>query len=282
MKLPFGLGRRKVIDGLARRSQAAARPEPDSDAVQPRVRLLVLGDSHCHAISLAHAERPADGPVMISVRRFAKVKNGNPLGDIDMPAALDLVRTLRPSDALVSVVGGNQYNSIGLIQHPRPFQVLSDESSIVPPGSEIIPRRVLLDVFENGLRGRDGTKLRELRAAARCRVYHLVPPPPKEDLDHILRHHESNFAKAGILDHGVTPAPLRLALWSIQTEAIQAFCRANGIVPVLPPREAVDAAGFLHPTYYARDATHANRAYGELVLRMLERVALHEAEAGDG
>jgi hypothetical protein len=268
MRLPFGLGRSKAAP---RPPQARAVPTNEAAA---DFSVLVIGDSHCHALAQAQEKRKArDQRVAISVRRLAKVKNGIRLGDLDMDEAVRLVARLRPTDMVVSVLGGNQYNTVGLIQPPQPFRVVDGEGQAGPATAELIPERALFELFRSGMSGRDGTRLHELRAAAGCPVYHLVPPPPKQNVDHILRHHETDFAKAGILEHGVTPAALRLRLWSIQREALRQICRLEQVGLLMPPAAAIDPSGFLEPAYYAKDATHANAAYGELVLQMLERLA---------
>jgi hypothetical protein len=40
----------------------------------------------------------------------------------------------------------------------------------------------------------------------------------------------------------------------------------------MPPRRAVNEAGFLRPEFYASDATHGNWLYGERILRQLEKI----------
>jgi hypothetical protein len=115
--------------------------------------------------------------------------------------------------------------------------------------------------------------VQKIRGAARCAVFHLAPPPPKQDVDHILSNPDSDFTKAGILENGVSPAPLRLKLWELQMRVLRKLCEEWDVGLVPPPGEAVDSSGFLKRDYYAKDATHANAAYGELVLRQLERLA---------
>jgi hypothetical protein len=59
---------------------------------------------------------------------------------------------------------------------------------------------------------------------------------------------------------------LRYKLWRAQSSLLRAFCAELGIVFVPAPIGAQDAEGLLSEPYWGDDATHANAAYGELVL----------------
>jgi len=248
-----------------------------------RRRILVIGDSHCQALLQACHERSGpEGPVRVMVRRLARVKNGKKIGDISYRRALWLVRMLGPDDVLISMLGGNAYNIIGLVQHPEPFEVFETWETGPPARpARVIPQRAMLDLLETHLCDHEATRLARLRAAARCRVFHVDPPPPKADLGHLVKH-ETEFVKAGIDQTGVSSAALRLTLWHLQCRLMRKLCSEIGIGAVEPPREAIDENGFLGQRFYAKDATHANGAYGELVLRMLERLALDSLPGSSG
>lgn len=237
-------------------------------------KIMIVGDSHTDAIKRAIKLRKGAFTHEISAQRFSKIKNGEPFGDISLEDVEAVAGQLDPSDLLVSTVGGNQHQVFGLIQHPQPFDFhLPDTALPMQSGSETIPYRVLWDVFSSGLRGRDGATLRRLRAATQCRLVHLTPPPPKEDEAHILRRFETHFAKHGLAEQGVTAAPVRLKLWHLQVRALQELCAEIGITLLPPPAGTQTEDGYLKPTYYADDATHANGDYGILVLLQLEEVA---------
>jgi hypothetical protein len=56
------------------------------------------------------------------------------------------------------------------------------------------------------------------------------------------------------------------------------LCRTLDIEVMQPPAKSLDR-DFLKPKYYGADSTHANRHYGELVLRAVEAqfLAMHPA-----
>lgn len=243
-------------------------------------KILIVGDSHTDAIKRALKLRKANIPHYISAYRFSKLKDGQPFGDMSLEDVAAQAQQMEADDVLVSTIGGNQHQVFGLIQHPRPFDFHLPGSDLpMQPESEVIPYRMMWDVFAGGLRGRDGTQMRHLREAASCRMIHLTPPPPKEDEAHILRRFEAHFAKAGLAEHGVTAAPVRLKLWMVQVAALEDLCAELGVTLLPPPPGTQTEAGFLRPEFYADDATHANVDYGLLVIRQVEALVEQVPEA---
>lgn len=273
-------------------------------------RIIIFGDSHVHAIQEAIKVRLAgDVPVSIEARRLLKTKtrddgSAHPrvpgatlwewlrerwrgffrksnagtrrtLGDTTLKEFLAIARSLRPCDILVSAVGGNQHAVFSTIQHADPFDFFFPEDR--PDETEndvpLIPFRPLYDFFCNGLRLGDGATIAALRRSTRARMVHILAPPPKRDTAFIHRYHDSHFASEGISSFGVSSPQLRLKFWRMQNRALREICAPLGVETIEPPDVACDAEGFLDPSYYARDATHANAAYGELVLEQLEQCA---------
>jgi hypothetical protein len=74
---------------------------------------------------------------------------------------------------------------------------------------------------------------------------------------------------------GVSSPELRMKFWNLQTRVLVEICKELGVEVVMPPRRAVDDAGFLRPEFYANDATHGNWLYGERIVREIERLYLH-------
>lgn len=177
------------------------------------------------------------------------------------------------------MIGGNQHAVFSTIQHPIEFDVLEpgEERSVLRPGAQLVPYRAIASILHSGIRGRDGRSLTAIREATAAKMVHIMPPPPKRDSDFIRSYHESRF-KDEIALLGVSPPELRMKIWRIQRNLLQDFCIELGVDLLDPPKSALDADGFLLPEYYAKDATHANRSYGLLLLDELERRFLSNAE----
>ena len=255
---------------LAQAVQGARGRQRGTKLSKPTI--VLFGDSHSYAVQRAIEKRQGSGlEAPLTAYRLAKIKNGKQQGDTTFEKFLDIVRLLNADDVVLSMIGGNQHAVFGTIQHPKPFDFLEPGKSSKPEvDAEIIPYRTLSTVFEKGIRNGDGKSLEALRKATSARVVHVLPPPPKKDNLFIQRYHESHFAKEGIVAQGVSTPQLRLKFWSMQTRLLQKICGELGIEIFPPPAAAVDSAGFLASDYYANDATHANYAYGELLIREVE------------
>jgi hypothetical protein len=172
---------------------------------------------------------------------------------------------------VISIAGG-LHNVVGLLRHEKPFDVFTrgEETMTLAEGCVVVPENVLWDVFK--VMTETNKKIAALRNKARCRLYHLATPPPKEDGGFITarigRYRDRLVAEAG-LNHAAT----RLKLWKLEMRVLAHLCAHWSMQLLLPPAEAQTTEGFLKSEYYADDATHANAAYGELVLRQLEAVA---------
>jgi hypothetical protein len=240
---------------------------------KPRPRVQLFGDSHAHAVLRAIAKREGKGqPVPLVAHRLLKEKNGVRIGTTSFETFLKLIGNLGREDLVVSMVGGNQHAVYSTIQHPERFDFFAPEANTVAePDAAIIPYRVIEQTFDIGLRKGDARLLEAIRAATVARVVHILPPPPKADNDHIKQYHETLFAK-DLPKLGVSSPELRLKFWKLQKRILVQICAELGIEVVMPPKRAVDEAGFLRPEFYARDATHGNWLYGERILREVERL----------
>lgn len=235
-------------------------------------RIAVFGDSHTAA--LVSAQQFPDRKSKyepIRIYRVLKQKNGKSLGNATLEGFCAQIRDFRPDDLVISAVGGNQYSIISTVQDPKDYDFLSSPDDVHQPrqGAELVPLRALEAYLEKGVRGTIGPILRAVRNSTEARVFHLAPPPPKQDNAFIAKHFESRFASEGIQRLGPTRPSLRLRCWNVQLRCLETLCRELEIGLVRPPKHGVTAKGYLAPRCYAKDVTHANRRYGEYVLKQI-------------
>lgn len=251
------------------------RRAPTKDVPPKQPRVLLFGDSHCYAVQRAIERRVKRGKrVPVTAHRLQKThwKSGQIVGDTRFEDFLEIIRPLERDDVVLSMIGGNQHAALSTIQHPQRFDFLERrKDEPLDPDAEIVPYRMVASYFASALAGGDGRSLRALRAATSARVVHIIPPPPKRDSAFIQEYHETVFAREGIQAQGVSAPALRMKFWQLQTKTLKDIAAKAEIELMLPPAAAVDEAGFLAPEYYAKDATHANPDYGELVLREIEK-----------
>lgn len=245
---------------------------PASTPREPEVEIVLFGHSHTRAVQLAVERRLRKGlTAPVQPLRAKAEKNGLIVGDVSFSEFLQRVSKLRSSDVVLSMIGGNQHAVFGTIQHPQPFDFFPvDDCTSSRENIELIPRRAIEEVLGTAFRNGDGGMLKALRRATAARVVHVLPPPPKGDNNFIAVHHGQYFARLGIDGLGISPPQLRLKLWQLQADLVGNFCRDRGVKVFMPPGKATEN-GFLRPDYYAKDTTHANWLYGELVLRSLEK-----------
>jgi hypothetical protein len=238
-------------------------------------KVLVLGDSHTRALAKAQEARvgrpPKSDDVQFDINSIAKQKGSIDRGGLELADALERVARLQPDDVMVISIAGTLHNIIGLLEHDRPFDVFTrgDESMTIPEGRVVVPENALWDMLLGAMPSK---KIAKLRGKARCSVYHLATPPPKEDEAFIMAR-AVHYRDRVVAEAGLNPAATRLKLWKLEMRALAHLCARWNMLVLPPPAEAQTPKGFLKPEYYANDATHANAAYGELVLQQLERVA---------
>lgn len=243
-------------------------------------KVLVLGDSHALALAKAHEVRseptPGSEGIQFDINWLAK-KDGS-RGDLPLADALERVLLLESDDMLVLSILGTFHNIFGMLQHEQPFDFFSrgDETMTPAEGRLVVPENALWDTFREN-NERNGS-MAVLRSKGRGSVYHLATPPPKEDSAFIMAR-ATRYNGRLLVEAGLNLASIRLKLWKLEMRVLAQLFTEWNIHLVLPPPEAQTADGFLKPEYYGRDATHANAAYGELVLRQLEAAATASSPA---
>lgn len=175
------------------------------------------------------------------------------------------------------VWNGNEHNLHYFFQSPHPFDFQSRHVSKIISTFRIIPRRMVREKFNK-------SSFDDLRAVlvnlatGSARSIHLVgTPPPKKDNEQLRKIllNEPHFTiwAEGIGESfdtvKITSPHLRLKLWFLVQEMLAEAAHEVGGKFVSVPAELQDADGFLRSEYWASDVTHANRLYGEVMLRRI-------------
>jgi hypothetical protein len=247
-----------------------ASPRPD-----PRAPILAVGTSHLAAVEGAARRNGAAPRVAFAQLRDARYRGALVRADDGTPGlswrlAEDLAE--RSRELIVSLIGGNKHNILGLLNHPRPFDfVLPDEPDLpFTPGAECVPFELVAESLAKRA-ANELDLLRTIRSATKVRMVHMESPPPNPSVEHIRRH--PGVFKDRIDELGVAPAHLRYKLWRVHSSVVRAACAAAGIGFVPAPREAMDAQSMLCEAAWADDPTHGSAWYGALVLKQILYVA---------
>jgi hypothetical protein len=235
------------------------------DTMTTPTRAFIVGNSHTAAIKSVPQR---DG---IEVHRITRQKDGTVIGDLSVEEIISRIHAA-PEAIVVSVIGGNQHQMF-LMEHPQPFDFMEPGNDDFTEGYELIPYQAVYDHFERGIaRGWDGRHMKMLRDATRAPVYHLEVPPPKADEAHMRKRIEGHFQNDLLAGKPFTKAPIRAKFWRVQRAVTKAYCDSIGVTYLPVPEGTKIEGDFLAPAYYAKDATHANAAYGALVLDQIERL----------
>lgn len=241
-----------------------------------RARAIIIGDSHIHAIQSAITENlSTPDAIYFQAWRLKGTKFGKPIGDVTVAKLLDEIKNLRNNDALVLALRGNTYNVVGLMNHPKPFDLEIPGFPNIPEElvEERIPYSVVFAYFLKKITQEYGKLTIDIVGNCQsARKYLLAAPAPKFDNAHIIAGAETYFKDAGITDIGVAHPFLRLKLWEIQQRVLRMYCETYSITFLSNPDNTRDEAGFLKKFYYAKDATHANARYGAEVLQQMAEI----------
>ncbi|WP_445467674.1 SGNH/GDSL hydrolase family protein [Faunimonas sp. B44] len=164
---------------------------------------------------------------------------------------------------------GNQHNTRFLLAPKEPFYVLNDRNPD-PDDAPIVPREALKAIFEPLYRELD-IWIRDIRD--RCPIFLLGSPPPMT-----RSKVRENFMRAGpllriVVESGLDPseppiAPdwLRVTAWELLAEKAAEVAGDLGIAYVPVPSSVQNEFGCLRDEL-AADATHANGAFGRIMMR---------------
>ena len=231
--------------------------------------IVVVGNSHTIALKAASQRDGIKVYKCVNEEKHRVERRA----DLVFEEAVELVKS-SPGRIVVSALGGNQHQMY-LLEHPDPFDFYEPGNDEVLADHKIIPYRVMYDHFRKGIvYGANGQQILAIRRVTTGPMYHLGVPPPKEDEDHIRRRTEGYFRERIKAGEPLTKASIRAKLWRLQRHVILDFCAKAKIEYVPVPAEAKDFNDFLKREYYAADATHANAAYGELVLEQIATLAV--------
>lgn len=241
----------------------------------PARPLVCIGHSHLRSLDEAAA---TDGVPLVALN-FWSLKDATVTRDGRITLC-DPVTQHLDGGPVFSWIGGSAHHTLGLLQHPRPFDFVLPSAPDLPldPRAEVLPfdcvRAALLESMRDVLR-----LMRLLREATTGPVFHLEPPPIYSDESRLAADiHPILIFRLGIARSRrdlpgtrVGWRHLRFKLWQLHSEVIDEFCRSLDIGFVRHPPEAADAEGYLRPEYYL-NPMHVNSDYGRLVMHQMQQL----------
>jgi hypothetical protein len=173
---------------------------------------------------------------------------------------------------------GNQHN-VDFLFAPTPMiDLVLEKYPQLPVDSRqhIVPELAIRELYKPSLVGLDWV-LARMQKTRGPGAFVVGTPPPKQDSEALRSavftetHFARRFTRVGVCNAEVQLSPplLRLKLWLLLQQMMSEHAQAFGAHFCSSPPEAQTAEGFLHEDFWATDVTHANRAYGPLMLQTI-------------
>ncbi|WP_435655295.1 hypothetical protein [Brucella pituitosa] len=238
--------------------------------------ILFIGNSHLAAIERAYKALSNDEAQELGeasfiqmdgrhVPPFRRTANGPALNSA-LEELLD--DQLKPAELVVSVIGGNGHNILGLVNMSPPIDFFDSNDQGFAPNHMIIPRPLVKAALNRRIEDWLRLMLVVRERVPVSRMLHISPPPPIADPDYILNN--PGPFKQQFEDHGLADARVRLKLWRLHEELLIEICTKHGITFISAPNDGVTDEGYLLPEYYGGDPSHANTLYGKKVLEIIK------------
>ena len=256
--------------------------EPD-----PIVRALIFGHSHVWPMRRALLSGFSSGVyrpevLLCGTREFpgggwVRTTGGQPMLSPVLLSALHTAE-IRASDWLISLVGGNYFNQVGMVFVDQEFDFVLARRPELPlnKSATFLPESAVRGVLKQHLD--DFLSYAKLLAAHSNPDQTIVvgPPPPASTLEEI----SSLIAADQKASRGkVRPASpwVRLKLWSLQEEEMREICQMTKLNYCSGAEDVSDDDGFLLREY-VRDGVHANFEYANVVLDKIGKLIGRAAE----
>ncbi|MBY6243311.1 hypothetical protein [Methylosinus sp. Sm6] len=247
-------------------------------SIQPATKVILAGHSHLTALTVNHVKNP---PALRALRQHGNLHVLEGTWPRD-PAYWRALADHAAGAHVVIVWGGNEHNVSFFFQAAFAFDFLSNKVKRLVPSFQIVSQSRIrrrfneIDLFELD------RVLPILNARMPASVTLVGTPPPKKDTEALrkLLEREPYFcdwaAQLGqsVAEIKITEPHIRLKMWFLLQDMIAEISERYGARFIPVPSELQDEDGYLLEQYWHPDVTHANAAYGAIVLRkVLEQVA---------
>lgn len=235
--------------------------------------LSFIGNSHLSAVARGAAKfgsRDCTFVQLPHVAPYSRSPDGKRLTLSD-PVADAVQAALKDAKMLVSLIGGNGHNIFGLVEMQPRIDLYDPTIATIDANRTLLPRALVKTGLQRQVRFWLQL-MRDVRALtpASMDMIHVAPPPPIGDDSHILAN-PGPFSEP-LSAYGLAPPSLRLKLWRLHIEILEACCQEGGIRFLKPEIDWCTHDGFLLPEFYGNDPSHANEDYGRRILQQVENI----------
>ncbi len=182
-------------------------------------------------------------------------------------------------DAVLLACMGNEYNTLGMLKHPEPYDFEMPGSDLpVVEGAQVIPYAMMRAQMQAMAEQNVLLYWRFFNdVTGDVPVYMVPPPPPIASEEHIMSYPGAFADRAK--EYGISPVSLRRKMWMLYCQVLrETVAGTNTVFLELP--ELVFSNGCLAQQFWQEDPTHGNREYGNVILdHVLSTAFAEELEA---
>ena len=177
------------------------------------------------------------------------------------------IESAQENNCLFSMVLGNEHSH--LVQHavPYDFYLPWNQNLELLPDTQPVAYEIIRRQMEQALSYQIACVAIMRTLLPNLRLVHVLPPPPIESEIQLLKTPEI-FGEQ-LTRFGITPFSIRLKYYLLAVDILRQALNPFGVELLEAPPEAVSANGGLKDEY-VYGATHANEAYGELVIKQMQ------------
>lgn len=169
---------------------------------------------------------------------------------------------------------GNEHNALFLFRPSPEFDFVSRHVPGLKEDVQIVPQAAIAERFRKNSLNVLETWLHRLREAGPRQLALIGGPAPKREnarLRALLageQFYANQIERLGSTPEtiAITDSSIRLKLWRLLQDLNQETAAKFGAIYIGAPEETMDADGFLKVEYWNVDLTHANSAYGRVML----------------
>lgn len=231
--------------------------------------MVCIGNSHLACVLIAARDQgtPLDAVILKDSPHFNGVRAGAVVSDKRYRGSIprDAVQRLAQGPVF-SFIGGTKHSALGMAKTRWPFDFVlpEDPELALADTAEVVPVNAVRTFLKREIR-RSLNQLEELRGVVTGLVYQFdAPPPPSTDWFSPADDPRLS-AKRG---KGNLVPLLRYKLWRLHSEIVREHAEQIGVTFVPCPDEALGEHGLREE--FVRNQTHANEAYGTLVLAQMK------------
>lgn len=181
---------------------------------------------------------------------------------------LKSIESKQDGNILVSIIHGNEHSGMSLLQHSTPYDFVdpADPNAALISGAQPVAYATVRRQMELALNPTVACLAMARALLPRIRLVHILPPPPIAAEARIRETPE--VFRDQLMHAGISPLAFRVKYHRLCANVLRSALAPYQVEILEPPDAATTSDGAIRDEL-AYGATHANEAYGALVMQQI-------------